>query len=221
MNKFTPAKRTTTEEEMKDRLIRGGMEEEKATFLASECMKDEVFLNDTYQVNVRRDAKNGFTDGKMLMVHLSIKRRDKRAIRDWRHFQQIKNELVGPECEAIELFPAESRLVDGANQYHLWCLAEAGMMFPVGFMERGVYDEGEAPVEGCTQRAFGEALPEDNILTFGPEDIKRLKKAYNHAVDNGLDLFYFESSHGGGDLLVSYAKYLIEYLEMKEKHHGK
>jgi len=53
------------------------------------------------------------------MLHLSIKRLDKHPVRDWRHFQRIKNELIGEENEAVELYPAQSRLVDTTNQYHL------------------------------------------------------------------------------------------------------
>jgi hypothetical protein len=64
----------------------------------------------------------------MKTVHLSIKRFDRGPVRDWRHLQQIKNEVVGPEAEAFEIFPAESRLVDTANQYHLWAIpAQTGI----------------------------------------------------------------------------------------------
>ena len=55
-------------------------------------------------------------------IHLSIRHQNRKAIRDWRHFQRIKNELVGAEREAIEIFPPESQLVDTANQYHLFVL---------------------------------------------------------------------------------------------------
>jgi hypothetical protein len=79
---------------------------------------------------------------------------DKEAIRDWRHFQRIKNEIVGPENEAVELFPAESRLVDGANQYHLWVLADKECRFPIGFTDgRQVRNDG--PVGG-KQRPYEE-----------------------------------------------------------------
>jgi hypothetical protein len=46
--------------------------------------------------------------------------------------QRIKNELSGTATEAVELYPAESRLADTANQYHLWCV-EPGVHFPFGF----------------------------------------------------------------------------------------
>lgn len=57
------------------------------------------------------------------------------AVHDWRVLQSIKNALAGPEWEAVELYPAESRLVDQANQYHLWCFPE---QLPFGFQERVV-----------------------------------------------------------------------------------
>jgi hypothetical protein len=46
--------------------------------------------------------------------------------------------LAGPEYEAIELYPAEDRVVDRVNQYHLYVLAaKEGTntlpRFPVGW----------------------------------------------------------------------------------------
>lgn len=73
--------------------------------------------------------------------HLSIRRFDKAACRDWRHFQWIKNEICGAEREAVEIFPAESRLLDAANQYHLWVLPQ-GQSAPMGtYSGRAVADE--------------------------------------------------------------------------------
>ena len=40
----------------------------------------------------------------------------------WRIKQRIKNELFGEERTAIEVFPAESKLVDSFDVYHLWIL---------------------------------------------------------------------------------------------------
>ena len=34
--------------------------------------------------------------------------------------QEIKNQLVSPDCEAVEIYPNEDRLIDTANQYHLF-----------------------------------------------------------------------------------------------------
>jgi hypothetical protein len=94
-----------------------------------------VWENDTYRVEiVHRDP----------FIHLGVTRHDGAQCTNWRDFQHIKNELVGPENEAIELFPAESRLVDAANQYHLWVMADPHYRFPVGFVERFVLDDTES-----------------------------------------------------------------------------
>lgn len=111
-------------------------------------MRDvRLFLNARYQVQRREQTEN--------KVWLSIKRIDQQQamFHSWRDFQRIKNELVGPECEFIELYPAESRLVDEANQYHLWGSADPEFRFPLGFNYRQVsYEtsrigEGQAPLE--------------------------------------------------------------------------
>lgn len=98
--------------------------------------RERVFRNDRYQVNVQfPETSPGF-------VHLSIKRIDREPIHDWRDLQAIKNMLVGPEHEGIELYPKESRLVDTANQYHLWVLRVRGNILPIGFTERLVLAPG-------------------------------------------------------------------------------
>jgi hypothetical protein len=112
-----------------------------------ELVHNEYWINDVYQVQVRRNPGTH-------MVHLNIRRRDGEAcIRDWRHFQQIKNELLGPECEAIELYPAESRLVDTSNKYHLYGIDDPTFRFPIGFEERSViYDDKGTKQGGLRQR---------------------------------------------------------------------
>lgn len=75
------------------------------------------------------------------ITHLSIRNERNTAIRDWRDMQRIKNELTDPEREAVELYPAESRLVDTSNQFHLW-VAPPGAIFPIGWNDgRVVFDE--------------------------------------------------------------------------------
>lgn len=70
------------------------------------------------------------------MVWLSIRRQDRQPIRDWRDIQRIKNELFGPENEAVELYPAESRLMDTSNQYHVFVLKDPKIRFPFGVGDR-------------------------------------------------------------------------------------
>ena len=55
------------------------------------------------------------------MIQLGINAVDGSARHDWRDFQAIKNQLAGEECEAFELYPAESRLMDPSNYFSLWC----------------------------------------------------------------------------------------------------
>jgi hypothetical protein len=93
----------------------------------------EYWQNNLYFVEIVRDPQETF-------VCLSVRRQDREAVHDWRHMQRIKNELFGPEVEAVELYPAESRLVDTANQYHLWALKQPRIRFPFGFRERSVSD---------------------------------------------------------------------------------
>lgn len=100
---------------------------------------DEVWANDEYEVIVRYMEPRG----KGGALHLSIKRFDREPFRDWRHLQAIKNEVCGWEREGVELFPAESRLVDQANQTHLWVMA-AGVNLEIGFPERMLATEAQA-----------------------------------------------------------------------------
>ena len=82
--------------------------------------------------------KNILDEEETPCVWLSIRRNDRQPVTNWRHKQYIKNQLVGPECEGLELYPAESRLVDNANQYHLWCFTTPNFRIPFGFDERMV-----------------------------------------------------------------------------------
>lgn len=102
-----------------------------------------VFMNNLYTVQVRQ-----MEDG---VTHLSIRRNDRHWARDWRHFQRIKNELCGPEREGVELYPAESRLIDEANQFHVWVGPE-GTRFPTGYPNREVRDEPAGLLDGFKQR---------------------------------------------------------------------
>lgn len=84
------------------------------------------------------------------VLELSIKARQRGPVDDWRDKQRIKNELVGPGCEAVELFPAEDRLVDSADQAWLFVFPP-GERLPFGFTKRFVCD-GRPP--GGSQRPF-------------------------------------------------------------------
>ena len=106
----------------------------------------EVWMNDKYVVTVvRRNVDNS-------VESLSIRRTDRSWPRDWRDFQHIKNDIASDEAEAVELFPAESRLMDTANQFWLFCLP-AGEHFPFGFEDgRNVSNSEQAVAMGAGQR---------------------------------------------------------------------
>lgn len=95
--------------------------------------EDEMWRNDEYHVAVRYLSDRG----KAGVLHLSIKRVNGGVANDWRELQAIKNEVAGWEREAINLHPAESRLVDEADQTHLWVMP-AGVSVEIGFRTRDV-----------------------------------------------------------------------------------
>jgi hypothetical protein len=82
---------------------------------------DEMWFNNLYSVTVRRHSTDPVFKSSGGMIQLGINAIDHTARHDWREFQAIKNQLAGPECEAFELYPAESRLIDPSNYYALWC----------------------------------------------------------------------------------------------------
>lgn len=126
---------------------------------------DAAFRNSRYLVLLRKVMfPEPFGPG----IHLSIKRHDKNTIHDWRDFQRIKNEILGPEMEAIELYPANSRLVDAANQYHLWCFPELPMNF--GFDIRDVTGDKDTQYT-AKQRPF----EPDMLESFGGPSVEAAK----------------------------------------------
>jgi len=122
-----------------------------------------VYANDTYRVRMRNAAP---------FVQLDICRHDGGVCANWRDFQQMKNELVGPECEAVELFPAESRLVDTSNQYHLWVVPDAQFRFSFGYENRLVLEPPAlcgAGRDGQMTAALERILPSDGLSRMRPE----------------------------------------------------
>ena len=59
------------------------------------------------------DEINGFK-------HLRIRRFDNKPIRNFMVIQEIKNDLLGKDVIAVEIFPKQSDFIDGSNTYHLW-----------------------------------------------------------------------------------------------------
>jgi hypothetical protein len=111
----------------------------------------EVWENDIYQVTVRRWSSDPVFGMRSGMIQIGINSHDGTARHDWRDFQGIKNQIAGPECEAFELYPAESRLLDPSNYYTLWCFPGLRRI-KIGINEgRRVLDSDEAM---APQRGF-------------------------------------------------------------------
>lgn len=101
---------------------------------------------------------------------MSIHDHERTARHDWRDFQRIKNEICGPEEEAIEIYPAESRLVDMSNEYHIFCIT--GFKLPFGFAERWVSDGGGVDI-GAKQRPWDEDSKPSDLRDVTLEDIQK------------------------------------------------
>jgi hypothetical protein len=145
---FGPALLPQTAFDYRDHMARfPELSKAEAKAAVKHMSRQKVYLSSLYQVNAEEVETSLGT-----VTWLSIKRVDKAAFHDWRELQGIKNAICGPEREGCELYPAESRLVDTSNQYHLWVLP-AGMAFPFGYANREVRTESSG---GAVQRKFNE-----------------------------------------------------------------
>lgn len=112
-------------------------DEEAADRQLARYARVEHYRDATYHAVVDRNAPHGLAG--IRVWHLSIKRLDREPIHDWRILQAIKTAVLGPDVEAVELYPSEARLVDTANQYHLWAIVAddtgAPLAWPFGFSE--------------------------------------------------------------------------------------
>jgi hypothetical protein len=124
----------------------------------------ETWDNKLYQVHVHRgvaaDSLVHVDELKGKCTWLSIKRLDRKPVNSWQDLQTIKNRLCGTNCDAIQMFPKESRLVNTANQYHL-IVTPPEINFPFGWTTRAV----------CADETYGD-LP--------------MKQTYNGEQNNEL-----------------------------------
>lgn len=108
-----------------------------------------IWENEIYSATLRRYTSGWpFGGGKWALIGIWCE--DGEARHDWRDFQRIKNDLVGPDWEALELYPSEQRLMDPSNYYMLWCAPK----IPLGKFERRVLATAETAI--APQRPFTE-----------------------------------------------------------------
>jgi hypothetical protein len=53
-------------------------------------------------------------------VRLGCLRRDGSRVHRWADLQRIKDEILGPDARAVEIYPPRGQLLDDVNMYHLW-----------------------------------------------------------------------------------------------------
>lgn len=123
--KMTPFERAEMDiPTLEEAMTAGNLSAQEAQQQIDWMKSQAVYINNLYQVNIEFMPEEG--------AHLMIRRIDRQPIHNWGHFQQIKNELLGKECEAIEIYPKVSRLVDDKNHYHLFGYRTPNFKFPFG-----------------------------------------------------------------------------------------
>ena len=127
---------------------------------AQDAGEVEYWRNNLYHAQVNHGQQVlADHEGFARIVWISYRRVMRASLpRDWRDIQRLKNELVGPEREAVELFPRETRLVDESDQFHLWVLADIKLQFPFGYLDRSTLQpdtpDGRFNIGAGSQRPF-------------------------------------------------------------------
>ena len=138
----------TTWQDLQEIAAASGLKQSKATAkkLLRQMNNQQQWVNDIYRAEVHPIEAPMLSQGPnpLNVTELSITRHDKEAIYNWRHFQFIKNDIFGEEREALELYPAESRLMDSANTYWLYVLPE-GITVPFGFRDGRFVQDSQDP----------------------------------------------------------------------------
>lgn len=145
---------------------------ERAQELSAEMGGGRMYMNSLYTVIVAPHQG---------MIHLSIRNNDRSARHDWREFQRIKNELVGSEHDGYEVYPAESRLLDTANQFHLWVFASPSSRVAFGFDERLVAYESSGATKAQQRVIPPEERPPDAL---SGEEMDRMTAALTRKQEN-------------------------------------
>jgi hypothetical protein len=132
-----------------------------------------VFQNSRYIVHRTPTEGGGF--------QLSIRNLENDARHDWREFQRIKNELCGEDREAVELYPAETRLVDTSNQFYVHVLPP-NYAVPVGFNTRLVMKPRPAgDPSGSNQRPWEAGTQPADAVEAPPASLD--KSVYRRAIE--------------------------------------
>ncbi len=88
------------------------------------------WVNDKYEVFVQTSLGELSADG---WIAISMHRRDHGRDIPWADKQHCKNQLIGTECEGVEMLPANARLIDVHNTYHLFVNVDPTFQLPFRF----------------------------------------------------------------------------------------
>lgn len=129
---------------------------------------DETWWSPQYQAVVRyaQSAEEDAPQGREGLLHVSIHRHDRSPMRNWRHLQQIKNEIAGEDRWGVEVFPPESYLVDSANEYHLYVMP-VNADIPFAFHESIVSSDEQVEAYNEQRGHKGRQEPWEPGLTTG------------------------------------------------------
>jgi hypothetical protein len=179
--------------------------EERREIVRASMGDSKMYVNNKYQVTVKRIMDpDDPAQKKIRALQMTINSIDLEPVHDWREIQRIKNAVAGEECEAVQLFPAESRLVDANNSTYLFCAppcqdengevitdSETGLWvwtrFPIGFQYRMV---SETPAPGCKQRPWPKNYRPTNLTAITNKDVENMfREAKERAAQAAQDAF--------------------------------
>lgn len=76
-------------------------------------------------------SPSGYTT-QLVGNHLTIERVDGQPIRwAWDRIQAIKNQVAGPDVQAVEFYPAVGDVVNEVNRRHLWLISPEDLPPPL------------------------------------------------------------------------------------------
>ena len=115
------------------------------------------FENNIYEVAVEISSTRG--------VHITVNRKDNTPIEGWYDLWNIKNDIVGEECYAWEIYPPISCLVDGQHQRHLFCATDPLHMFS---LHEGAYVNVALPPDWEIKNLFTRGKPTGSSRGMAP-----------------------------------------------------
>jgi hypothetical protein len=109
-----------------------------------------LYRNSRYQVYLRRFP---LQEHQPDIVYLFLQRLDRSALIPYRDRMRVKDELIHPECEGIELLPARSRVILPMEGCALWVIDDPTFRMAFGFGKRAVSD---IALDGAVQEPWPE-----------------------------------------------------------------